>query len=213
MIMLLCILTLLVLSKGSTLIAVSNLRPLRRDKEQPSGPSGNDSWATNQSETVSYAMSTTDHSTARTMAMTTEFEVSKFYQDMQCKHYTQVMYENVKRANGSFFYTRNYTVDFTKCVAIPLDYSHLSDSGDGFSCLSTDNYTGNVTWRDTYYADQCFVSRNYWAWSLLLMICVPHFFVFLRCLWRVFFKNKKSPTWQAMLFVVVTETLYSAGVV
>jgi len=109
MIMLLCILTLLVLSKGSTLIAVSNLRPLRRDKEQPSGPSGNDSWATNQSETVSYAMSTTDHTTARTMAMTTEFEVSKFYQDMQCKHYTQVMYENVKMGPTGPSFTQEIT--------------------------------------------------------------------------------------------------------
>jgi chitin synthase len=78
-------------------------------------------------------------------------------------------------------------------------------------CLQPDNSTGAVQLVDAYQADQCYVMRMYWAWSLYLMISVPHLFVFIRCAWYLMFKKKKKPTWRTRLSVLLIETLHSIG--
>jgi chitin synthase len=78
-------------------------------------------------------------------------------------------------------------------------------------CLEPDNSTGNVQLVEAYQADQCYVMRMYWAWSLYLMISVPQLFVFIRCFWYIMFKKKKKPTWRIRFSVLLVETLYSIG--
>jgi len=163
------VLTLLVLSKGSVLIAISNLRPQNRPMD----------------------------------------EEPRVINDMRCNIYTEVLQIF---DNSSLLYPERYIDiyrNFTKCVALPFTNDPNNRT---FSCLDADNSTGRVTFNQSYSANQCFVSRNYWAWSLQLMISVPHFLVFFRCLWRISFKQKKTPSLHALLFVMVTETLSTVGV-
>ncbi len=45
-----------------------------------------------------------------------------------------------------------------------------------------------------------------WTWSMLLIICTPYLFVFLRSFWLVCFKSKKSP--DADVFVAVSVNIH-----
>lgn len=78
-------------------------------------------------------------------------------------------------------------------------------------CLKADNSSGEVRLVEAYQADQCYVMRLYWNWALYLMISVPQLFVFVRCLFYVIFKKKKTPTHGIRFAVLLVETVYSIG--
>lgn len=95
---------------------------------------------------------------------------------------------------------------------MPRGYNGTVASPDAdMWCLRPDNATGEVRMVDAYQADQCYVMRMYWAWSLYMMISVPQLLVAIRCLWYVVFKKKKKPTWRIRLVVLLVETVYSIG--
>lgn len=236
-----CILTLLILSKGSVLIAVSNLRPLHHTNHTtlavsnpalttamlPQGNFSTTGTESTRSPTTYSSWSPNDTiTTAKTIGVHETSTVGSYdgapdswfkYSQMQCSAYYRSVSQSV-RINSSLYVIETYAHDVTKCVTIPVGYNQEKVPLSAMSCIqmpgnySSSGFNQSFTFNDTYPADQCFVSRNYWIWSLFLMMCVPHVFVFLRCFWRVLFKKKKTPRWQAALCVFITETLYTIGI-
>lgn len=101
---------------------------------------------------------------------------------------------------------------YTLCVTIPRGYV----GGSQFSCLEPINRSGQATSArilDSYLANECVVSRIYWAWSLYLMICSPFVFIFLRSVWRLCFKteHRAKHLLRAMVVVLIVETLHTVG--
>ena len=99
-----------------------------------------------------------------------------------------------------------------RCVAIPRGRSYEEFVGlNTPSCIEADNSTTRIRNNATFNQDECYVVRNYWAWSIFLMICTPYAFIFIRCFWRVLFKRKKNPEISTFLFALIIETLHTIG--
>merc|ERR550532_275933 len=58
----------------------------------------------------------------------------------------------------------------------------------------------------------CDVMIVQWVWCLLLIICTPYMFTFLRCLWNVCFKTKKGPSGRVLGIAVIIDTFHVVGV-
>jgi hypothetical protein len=177
------ILCLLVLSKGSVLIAISNIRPLVQPDVTTSDPSFVNGSALNG----------------------TSIPVM----DVDCKQYSQNITIEVKmNGTGSYNYTTYH--ELIKCVTLPRGYD--SNTAPDLWCINVDNRTGEFHQLEHFTTDQCFVSRNYWVWSVMMMICVPYLFVFLRCAWLITFKKKNTPKPLAFICAMIIETLSAAGI-
>src|SRR6218665_1448516 len=106
---------------------------------------------------------------------------------------------------------------YTLCVTIPRGFdNNITVGGSQFSCLQPLNQSGQATSArilDSYLANECVVSRIYWAWSLYLMICSPFAFIFLRNVWRLCFKtqHRSRNLLRAMIVVLIIETLHTIG--
>ena len=86
---------------------------------------------------------------------------------------------------------------YRQCLTTPYYYDVSGDE----SCLqpldnSTDTPIGSVT---EYRICESIAVR--WIWCLTLILITPEFFVFLRSLYRICFKNETSPSC-LMLFIV-----------
>lgn len=210
---------LLVISKGSVLIAVSNVRPYPNPDWKNTLNSSNATVTTQtpwyEADNATYAPNNATYASAYQSQYQYQNQPESWYVPYQlmCKEFTD---------NGSYYAKdENNTkiliwgmFNYTKCVTIPQRYSYEKlDELSSMSCLEPTNDTGylQVT-KEAYLANQCFVVRNYWAWCILLMICTPYVFIFLRCFWRILFKNKKSPTKKAIVATLVIESLHTIGI-
>lgn len=217
---------LLVLSKGSMLIAVSNFRPY----PEPNWKNDSSTNATAVTDTPTTQAPLppyeADNATYNgTYAAAYPYQYQYQYQDQPESSSFGLLYHLMCREftdNGSYYATdENKTkiltwgmFNFTKCVTVPQNYGYDKlNELSSMSCLYPSNDTGylQVT-KEAYMANQCFVVRNYWAWSILMMICTPYVFIFLRCFWRILFKNKKSPTRKAILATLLIESLHTIGI-
>ena len=133
--------------------------------------------------------------------------------DLACSDYKK-QYNNSLSDNITFPRYKSGNTSFTLCVSLPRRYD--VQQVDNLSCIAVDTSSHGV-WRHNeslptiYLADECVVTRIYWAWSILLMICSPYVFVFCRCLWIVIFRNKMRPEWKVLGCVLVVETLHCVG--
>ena len=94
-------------------------------------------------------------------------------------------------------------------LAFPRGTNYSSMVNRSLTCLGPLHIRAIHT--ASYTADVCPVVRIYWAWSILLMICTPYIFVFLKCLWRILFKTKKNPDIKTLLLALIIETLHTIG--
>ncbi|KAK3589761.1 hypothetical protein CHS0354_021089 [Potamilus streckersoni] len=78
--------------------------------------------------------------------------------------------------------------DVTKCVRVPPDQP--------------------VT--NKYIFSQEVVVR--WLWALLMVVCTPYLFTFIKCFWRMCFKKTRNPTVKVLLPVVMVETMHTTGI-
>ena len=93
---------------------------------------------------------------------------------------------------------------FSKCVELPLNFKP-QPVGEIRPCLGADNFTGNLTRvSQPYTKPMCDVMIVQWVWCLILILCTPYMFTFIRCLWRVCFKHKKTPTARVLGIVSTT---------
>lgn len=89
---------------------------------------------------------------------------------------------------------------FDECVVLPFNSSDDFD----ISCLNKSAGGTNVTRvGGIYKGEMCQVMILQWVWALILIQCSPYVLVFLRNLYIVCFKKKKTPSVDTMIFVSI----------
>jgi len=205
-----CMLGLIILSKGSILIAVANIRPYPRTHTSNAGYNGTSDDSAFYADWYNSTNDSENYTTTPSMDQTTTASLpNNEYFDLRCRNFTDNRTVTMKSHNDSWEGSEMY--DYIRCVAVPYGYIN-AERLDDLSCLNPSNESGYLNASVAYSRDECFVVRNYWAWSVFLMICTPYIFVFLRCFWIILFKKKKSPTWKAIVATLIIETLHTIGI-
>ncbi len=101
-------------------------------------------------------------------------------------------------------------LNLTKCVVLPVSAPvvpttdpNISSVSTSFSCLLPDDVDFWVVDTTLPVTVTCTSVSVRWLWTLLLIMCTPYFFVFIRCMWLVCFKSKVTPTMDILLVVSI----------
>ena len=114
-----------------------------------------------------------------------------------------VDYKRILNESNPDIYT-----NYTNCVAIPRPYTFDPESiyNESLECIWSSNASGNVFIKQKqgklhYETEMCDYVSVQWVWCLYCIIVTSYFFTFLRCLWYMAFKTKKTPTLKTLAIV------------